>query len=289
MLLGFPEYQNPARALASALGIPFAMINVHRFPDGESKLTLPDQLAAHVVFCRSLHQPNDKLIELLLAAKTARELGAKRLTLVAPYLCYMRQDIAFNPGETVSQKIVGNFLAALFDDVITVDPHLHRIDTLAEAVPASNSIALSAAPAMSAFLGNKNQPLLIGPDSESQQWVEDIAQRGGHDFGVASKTRLGDREVIIKLPDINLQNRSIVLVDDVISSGETMAITAEECLAAGAREVDVLATHPLFAVGAEQRLREAGVTNIWSSDSIPHPSNAISLCEILAEAVGTLN
>ncbi len=103
---------------------------LHHFPDGESLIRLPPSLPEHVIVCRSLNQPNDKLIELLLCATTARELGAKRLTLVAPYLSYMRQDIANQPGEAVSQRIVGKLLAELFDDVLTVDPHLHRISSL---------------------------------------------------------------------------------------------------------------------------------------------------------------
>ena len=127
MILCFDDYEIQSRKLATALDIPCHIIQRHRFPDGESKLTLPDKLSQHVLICRSLDQPNEKLVELLLAAKTARELGARKLTLIAPYLCYMRQDIAFHPGEAISQPIIGNFLAGLFDNVITVDPHLHRI------------------------------------------------------------------------------------------------------------------------------------------------------------------
>ena len=288
MLLGFSDYAGPGRALSNALKLEFAEIDVHRFPDGESKLTLPPQLPAHVVICRSLDRPNDKLIELLLAAKTARQLGARRLSLVAPYLCYLRQDMAFAPGEAVSQKIIGEFLATLFDDVITVDPHLHRVHELAEAVPTRHSLALSAAPAMSSLLRSQPQALLMGPDSESRQWVQDIAERSGLDYAVASKTRLGDRQVRISLPATSLHERNVVLVDDVISSGETLAIAAQQCLQQGAREVNVLVTHPLFAVGAEQRLHQVGVKNIWSSDSIPHATNAISLTAILATAVRSL-
>ena len=98
---------------------------------------------------RTLNNPNEKLVELLLAAQTARTLGASHLTLVAPYLAYMRQDIAFQPGEAVSQRIVGRFLAGLFDAVITVDPHLHRVATLQEAVPVTQAVVLSGAPLLS--------------------------------------------------------------------------------------------------------------------------------------------
>lgn len=288
MLLGFDDYDPQAQALARKLDMAYAQIEVHRFPDGESRVTLPQKLPPHAVLCRSLDRPNDKLIELLLAAKTARQLGAARLSLVAPYLCYMRQDLAFHPGEAVSQKIIGEYLAGQFDDVITVDPHLHRIAELREAIPLANSIALSAAPLMSDFLRARNHPLLLGPDTESRQWVQGIAEVGGLDYGVCSKTRLGDREVKIRLPDIPLKAREVVLIDDVVSSGETTAISAEHCLAAGASRVDVLVTHALFAEGAEQRLRQAGVKRVWSTDSIPHATNAIALAGILSASVRAL-
>ena len=115
-ILGFSDYAEPSQRLASELGARHALIDVHRFPDGESKITMPPALAGHLVFCRSLDHPNDKLIELLLAARTARASGATTLTLVAPYLCYMRQDIAFHPGEAISQRIVGRMLADMFDN-----------------------------------------------------------------------------------------------------------------------------------------------------------------------------
>lgn len=289
MLLGFEQYEAQAQRLATALELPYARVAVHRFPDGECKVTLPTELPEHVVFCRSLDRPNEKLIELLLAASTARRLGASRLTLVAPYLCYMRQDTAFNAGEAISQPIIGRFLADLFDDVITVDPHLHRTHYLKDAIPASHAVALSAAPAMSAFLRAHPDILLLGPDAESEQWVSSIAEHSGLDFAVASKYRLGDCKVRIDLPDKDIGQKAIVIIDDVISSGETIAMAAQQCLAGGAKRVDVLVTHPLFAPGAIERLQQAGVGAIWSSDSIPHPSNSIPLADMLAKAVQAIS
>jgi ribose-phosphate pyrophosphokinase len=283
MLLGFADYSDQARALATAIDLPYAQADVHRFPDGESKVTLPANIPPRLVICRSLDRPNSKLVELLLTARTARELGAEHLTLVAPYLCYMRQDIAFNPGEAVSQKIVGAFLAALFDAVITVDPHLHRVETLQQAVPLEHSTALSAAPLMAGFLKRQNDPVLLGPDAESLQWVRSIAKLCGLEYCVCSKERMGDRQVRIQLPDFDFHGRNVVLIDDVVSSGETMASASRSCLAAGAKRVDALVTHALFAPGAEERMLQSGIAEIWSTDSIAHASNSISLAPLLAE------
>ena len=286
--LGFPEYDSQARALADALHAPYAVVDVHHFPDGESRLRLPPGLPDHVILCRSLDRANDKLVELLFAAEAARASGASRLTLVAPYLCYMRQDKAFEPGEVVSQKIIGRFLASLFDTIITVDPHLHRVHCLEDAVPAKRAVALSAAPAMGDFLAERpGQPLLVGPDEESEQWVQAVARHAALNYVVAHKSRHGDRSVKIRLPGHDYAGVDAVLIDDVASTGHTLAEAASALKAAGARRIDVLVTHAVFAGGALDTLRRAGVNHVWSSDSIPHPSNAFALSTLLAGAVNT--
>ena len=289
MLLGFSDYKEQAEALADALGVPCRIVQTHRFPDGENKITLPSSLPGHVIICRSLDHPNEKLLELLLAAKTARELGAKLVTLVAPYLCYMRQDKAFEPGEAVSQRIVGSFLADLFDNVITVDPHLHRIQYLEQVVPATGALTLSATALMADFLAERLQnPVLLGPDSEAEQWVGAVALPNEWEYGVCEKLRSGDRQVEITLPEIDLRGRDVVIVDDVASSGHTLLQATEGCLAANARQVDVLVTHALLGDDAKQQLIRAGVGNIWSTDSVSHDSNVIPLHGLLRDAVLSL-
>ena len=289
IILCFDDYEEQSRTLARSLDVSCRTIQRHRFPDGESKLTLPGSFTEHVIICRSLDYPNEKLLELLLAAKTARELGAKELTLVAPYLCYMRQDKAFHPGEVVSQSIVGNFIADLFDNVITVDPHLHRIQRLEQAVPASRAVTLSATVLMAGFLQEHiKDPVLLGPDSEAEQWVSAVAAPGKLDYGVCEKVRTGDKDVEITLPEINLSGRSVVIVDDVASSGQTLAVAVKQCISNKAEQVDVLVTHALFAGDAKDRLIQAGVRNIWSTDSVGHESNVISLCPLLKDAVLSL-
>lgn len=286
LLLGFPEYREPARKLARAAGLDFAEVEVHRFPDGESLIRLPEHLPESVFICRSLDQPNAKLVELILAASTARELGAGKVGLVAPYLSYMRQDIAFRPGEAVSQQIVGKLLATLFDAVITVDPHLHRVHHLADAVPAPIALALSATEAMSDYLGDKlENPLLLGPDEESEQWVSAIAGKNQLEFCVASKLRLGDSDVRVSLPAADYRGRHIVLVDDVISTGRTIESTITELKPYQPGSITVMATHALFAGDALARLKSAGADHIWSGDSICHPTNRIALAAVLAPAL----
>ena len=285
MLLGFAEYQEQARALAAEAAMAYDDVLVHHFPDGESMVRLPAELPPEVVLCRSLDHPNDKLIELVLAAAEARSLGVKRLTLVAPYLCYMRQDRSFHSGEAVSQRIIGHLLAEHFDALITVDPHLHRVHSLEQAVPTGRSVALLATDPVGDFIGRQVPgALLVGPDGESGQWVARAAARAGTDYVVGSKTRLGDRDVDIDLRG-DFGGRDVVLVDDVASTGRTLEVAARIIQAQGPASLSVVVTHALFAGDALQRLEAVGIGNIWSTDSIPHPSNAIPLAPLLARAL----
>jgi ribose-phosphate pyrophosphokinase len=289
LILHFEEDRLGAERLASAAGLSLACIERHRFPDGELKLRLPAALPARVTLLRTLDHPNEKLIELLLAAHTARTLGAAHLTLVAPYLAYMRQDIAFTPGEAVSQHIVGKFLAELFDALITVDPHLHRVATLQEAVPVAQAVVLSGAPLLADLVAQRRPgALLLGPDEEAAQWVAQAAARHGFDHAVCRKVRHGDRDVHIELPALNVTGRAVVLLDDVASSGHTLARAAQLLRGAGAASVDVAVTHALFADDALQVIRAAGVGEVWSSDCIAHPSNAVSLAPQLGNALKQL-
>ncbi len=286
LLLCFEDELTLARKLADAAGLTLATVDRHVFPDGEIKLRLPTPLPPRVVLLRSLHDPNAKLVELLLTARTARELGAEHLTLVAPYLAYMRQDVAFQLGEAVSQRIIGSHLADLFDAVITVDPHLHRISSLKEAVPATQALALTAAPLLGDFVHSQcPDALLIGPDEESEQWITAAARQHHFDHGVCRKTRHGDRQVEITLPDVAVTGRAVVLLDDIASSGHTLAQTARLLLRSGARSVDVAVTHALFSGDALQVVREAGVGQIWSTDSVTHESNSVSIAPLVAAAL----
>jgi len=286
MILGFYDFRRQAMAVVEALDARYGEVGIHRFPDGESKVTLPEITDKHVVVFRSLHDPNDKLVELLLVSRALRNQGVKRLSLVAPYLCYMRQDCAFRPGEIVSQKIIGGFLAELFEDIVTVDPHLHRIRRLEEAVPARNPIVISAAPLFSRYLSERSdRPLLVGPDAESEQWVSAIAKGCGLPFAVALKQRLGDRAVAVETPDFQVKGHSVVLIDDVASTGTTLIEAVTKLRAQGIEKIDVLVTHPLFVENAVDKLLHCGVSEIGSSDSISHPTNVVFLAPILAETL----
>jgi ribose-phosphate pyrophosphokinase len=286
VLLAFDDESMLAARLAAALGWPLELIDVHHFPDGETRLRLPPRLPPQVAVLRGLQQPNAKLAPLLLAAAGARELGAGQITLVSPYLAYMRQDMAFTPGEVVSQRHLGRLLAAHFDAVITVDPHLHRVATMDEVVPGRRGVALTAAELLGRHVAQwVPRALLLAPDEEAGQWVRAAAAAGGLDHAVCLKQRHGDHDVEVALPSHPVAGRAVVLMDDVASTGRTLVAAARGALAQGAATVDVVVTHALFVGDALQRVHEAGVRQVWSSDCVPHPSNAVSVVPLLARAL----
>jgi ribose-phosphate pyrophosphokinase len=283
-----PSVIADATRLAARLGVPVHEIALHRFPDGELSVAV-GRAAATTILYVPLDQPNDKLLAILFAAEALRRAGARRLVLAAPYLCYMRQDAAFHEGEAISQRVVGRLLAETVDRVITVDAHLHRTKTIEEVFPGIEAVDLSAMPAIADFLraaGIGPATVVVGPDAESEPWVRDLAGRLALAHAVARKTRRGDRSVEIAFADPTLfKGRPALLVDDIVSSGGTLIACAKALTAAGATTIDAVITHALFAPELVGSLFEAGIRSIKSTDSVPHPTNAIALDGILADAL----
>lgn len=292
LVLAFDDEQTQAQAMAAALGVPMALVARHHFPDGECKLRLPPDLPAQLLLLRGLHQPHHKLVELLITVPAARALGARQVLLVSPYLAYMRQDMAFTPGEAVSQRHIAALLASQVDGLITIDPHLHRIQSLDEVMPGCRSQALTAAPLLGAWVARQVPgALLLGPDEEALQWVAQAGRQHGLPFAVCRKQRLGDRDVRVALPGAaqlpggTLAGRAVVLMDDVASTGRTLVEAASAALAAGAASVDVAVTHALFVGDALAQLRAAGVRHVWSSDAVPHATAVVPVAGLIAAAV----
>jgi ribose-phosphate pyrophosphokinase len=282
-----PSAADAARRLAARLGLSLHEIALHRFPDEELRVTVGPPSATTIVYA-SLHQPNDKLLALLFASEALRRGGAKRLVLAAPYLCYMRQDAAFHAGEAISQKVIGPLLAKSFDRVVTVDAHLHRTKDIGAVFPGIEAANLSAMPAIAEALraGFDRQTVIVGPDEESRSWVRDLATRLGVAHAVARKNRRGDRSVEMTFADASVfAGRPALVVDDIVSSGGTLIACAKALQAAGASAIDAVVTHALFPPELVGALFAAGIRSVKSTDSIPHPTNAIALDRILADAL----
>jgi ribose-phosphate pyrophosphokinase len=283
-----PSSVSDAARLGAYLGISVHEIAIHKFPDGEFRVTVARPTPLTIVY-GSLDRPNEKLLALLFAAESLRRNGARRLVLVAPYLCYMRQDTAFRAGEAISQNVVGRILAGAFDHVITVNAHLHRIASIRDVFPGIETQNLSAMAAVAAVLrtaGLDPATVVIGPDAESQPWVSELARRLGLTAVVAQKTRHSDRSVEVVLAEPKaVVGRPVLLIDDIVSSGGTLIACARSVIAAGATVVDAVVVHALFPPELLADLARAGIRSVRSTTSVPHPTNAIPLDEVIATAL----
>ena len=263
---------------------------VRTFPDGEVYVRIDSDVAGRdVVLIGSLDRPADKVLPLLLLAATAKDLGARRVGLVAPYLSFMRQDSRFAPGEGVTSAYFARLLSDSFDWLVTVDPHLHRWQSLDEIYRIPSRVA-RAAPAIAAWVSREvTRPLLVGPDAESEQWVAAVAAECGAPYVVLEKIRRGDRDVSVSAPDVTgHEGRTPVLVDDIISTARTMIETVLQLARARMAPPICVGVHGLFAAGAYDDLRAAGAARIVTCNTIPHDSNAICVYDAIAAATAPL-
>ena len=289
LIAAMPGENAPATRLAAAMNTPMQEVAVHRFPDGESRVRAISAAKTTIIYC-SLDRPNEKLVELALAASALRDLGAERLVLAAPYLCYMRQDAAFEKGEAVSQRTIGRMLSNWFDCIVTIEPHLHRVRSLHEVFPNTETTAISAAPLLGQLIkkicSDVASALIVGPDLESQKWAKAVAFELGASCAVLKKTRKGDKSVSVSLSDNAIvAGKRVYLVDDVASTGETLAAAALLVKSNGAQRIEALIVHALFDETADRHMHKAGLSHLWSTDSVRHPTNAIEVAPLLADAL----
>ncbi len=283
LLIPMPGNSSLAEELRSCFPCQIVTPQLHRFPDDEVRVTLLGDFAGcDVQVLCSLDRPDDKMLPIVFIAELARELGARRVGLIAPYLAYMRQDIRFNPGEAISSRPFARLLSQTFDWILTVDPHLHRYKSLCE-IYSIRTRVVHAAPALARWISaNVPTPVLIGPDGESAQWVSEVANDCAAPYTVMRKVRRGDRTVDVEFVDEHkLTGRTPVLVDDIISSGQTM-LSAIKALGRRSSVAPIcVAVHGVFAANAYDELLRSGAS-VLSTNTIYHPSNAVSLASQIA-------
>ena len=272
------------RGLCPAWPAEAGALSLHRFPDGETLVRLDTTpRGREVALVCTLHEPDAKILPLLFAAAAASEQGATSVGLVAPYLAYMRQDRSFHPGEARSAAHFAQLLSSHFDWLVTVDPHLHRYRSLDEIYRIPNAV-VPAAPLLAEWIAaNVRQPLLIGPDEESRQWVSAVADAAKAPWLVLEKVRSGDREVAIRVPDVERwKAHTPVLVDDIIASGGTQIHLVRQLRKQGLPPPVCMAVHAVFAPFAYWGLLQAGAGRVVTANTIKHDSNAIDLSPAVA-------
>lgn len=291
ILFSLPGNEELTANLEQQLKTETGDTTIRQFPDGETYVRiLSDVKDKCVVLVATLHQPDEKLLPLYFLSQTAKSLGAKCTCLVAPYLAYMRQDKVFKPGEGITSDYFGKLISGFADSLITVDPHLHRRSSLHEVYKIPSEV-VHAANAISKWVKeNVENPVLVGPDSESEQWVSEVAAAAGAPFMVLEKTRHGDRDVEVSMPHVEeFKRHTPVLVDDIISTARTMIETIGHLKNFGMKAPVCIGVHAVFAGSAYQHLINAGA-EVVTCNSIPHESNRIDLSSILAARIlATMN
>jgi ribose-phosphate pyrophosphokinase len=279
-----------ASRLAARLGATVGAVEHRRFPDRECYLRLQQEVAGRAaVVVAHLQPPDETAMGLMFLAGALREQGASRVGLVLPYLPYMRQDTQFRAGEAFSSRTFAGWLWGWVDWLVTVDPHLHRLSSLDEIFSVPTRVVPSAPAVADWVRAHVPEPVLLGPDDESAQWVAAVAARIGCPWRVMHKQRLGDREVQMALPPLaDLAARTPVLLDDIISSGQTMAQAVRQLRAAGLPAAVCIAVHGVFAEGAWPLLQAAGAARVLTCNTLPGPGEQIDVLPAIAAAVAQL-
>lgn len=279
-----PDSASFARRLARSAGLPARLVAVRRFPDRESLVCAAPSVGRSVALVAQLHDPDPKVLRVLFAVDALRRSGAERVVLVAPYFPYMRQDAVFEPGEALAQQVFAGVIGRAVDEIVTLEPHLHRVRNLS-AVAGCDAPALPAASLLADWCAKRRgRPVLVGPDAESEPWVRALARRAKLPWVVGRKERFGDRRVRVAFPDLPAADRAI-LVDDIASTGATLAAASRALRRSGLRHVEAVVVHAIFAAGAMRRIRDAGIQRISSCDTIPHPTNAIATAGYFAQTL----
>ncbi|WP_373056381.1 ribose-phosphate pyrophosphokinase [Zunongwangia sp. H14] len=290
ILFSLPGNEELTALLAKKMDAEIGEATLRKFPDGESYTRILSHVKDKcVVLVCTLHEPDEKLLPLYFLSHTAKSLGAMCTCLVAPYLAYMRQDKIFNEGEGITSGFFGNLISGFADSLTTVDPHLHRINSLGQVYHIPNTVIHAADDISRWIKSNVENPVLIGPDSESEQWVSEVAKNAGAPFTVLQKVRHGDRDVEVSVPDVDkYKNATPVLVDDIISTARTMIETVSHLKTAGMKPPICIGIHAVFSDNAYQNLLDSGVEKIVTCNTIPHPSNTIDLSDVITKEVKEL-
>ncbi len=266
----------------------YSELFVEKFPDNEIHIKFNARLIKNkkVILVQSFYDEIDScLIEVMFAARTAKELGASSVSLMAPYFPYMRQDKMFSPGEVASIHVLGEILSKILDEIYILDPHLHREKTLGHIfnIPAHK---LTANPLIAKYIKNNiKKALIVGPDWESYKWARKTAELIGCESTILLKTRHSARNVDVKFQEkVNVKGKNIVLVDDMISTGNTLIKTIEALKKLGVKKVTCIAVHGIFVEKALEKLRKTGA-KVITSNSLPNKSAKIDVSVLFAEKI----
>jgi len=277
-VIGGTASKTVAEDLSKELEVPLAKTISKRFPDDELYVRILDDVSKKDVIIVQTTYPDSNIIELFLLQDAAKEAGANKITTVIPYLGYGRQDKKFEAGEPISAKAIAALISQQADNIITVDPHKeHILDFFI--VPA---FSCSAIPEISSYLKNKEIDMVLAPDKGALERTKQASKIIGCNFDYMEKTRIDGTTVEIKPKNLDVNDKKIAIIDDIISTGGTMAQSIKELKKQGAKQVFVACTHGLFAGEAVKKITSAGCNEIISTDTIKSDFSKVKIAPSIA-------
>lgn len=276
--------------VAAELKTKYLDTEIKMFPDGEIYVRfLGDVTKEEVVVIQSLgHQPNQYLVELFLMLDALKDLKAKRIVTVLPYFAYARQDERFKPGEAISLQTVSRLIeAAGADHIFTIDSHRHRVidqDRLTK-VPLDDLTAMTELAKYVNSTFSLKDPAVIGPDAEAGAWAKIAADTLGIEYDALEKKRYDAETVEIKPRTLDVKNRDVLIVDDIISTGNTIIKAIDVLKKNGANDIYVACTHPLLVLNALVRIYKAGAIDVVGTDTVLSSISHVTVAPVIANAV----
>jgi len=285
IIFALPGNESLAKNIANAIHAEEGQVIIREFPDGETYIrVLSDVKNRKIVLVCTLIDPNKKMLPLYFLSKTIKSLGAMSVCLVTPYLSYMRQDKVFISGEGVTSEYFASLISGFVDKLITIDPHLHRRKNMNEIYTIPSEILHTSLLISSYIRKHIKDPILIGPDVESKQWVSVIAEKANAPFIILEKTRHGDKNVSVTFPSIEkFKDHTPVLVDDIISTARTMIETVKHLKKTNMKPPVCIGVHAVFSDNSYESLKDSGVGQIITCNTIEHESNKIDITKLIAK------
>ncbi|HEY8863211.1 MAG TPA: ribose-phosphate pyrophosphokinase [Candidatus Dormibacteraeota bacterium] len=282
-----------AEKISKIIDVPLTDPRLRRFPDGEINVKIEDSMRGHDVFVIQPTSPpvNEHLMELFIILDALRRASAGRVTAVVPYYGYARKERKTQPREPITAKLVANFITlAGADRLLLLDLHAEAIEGFFD-VPTDH---LSPHRIIADYLKtlNLNRLTIVAPDAGGGRRAEAVANNLAAPIAFGYKRRSSDDEVEVIAVSGDVKGRDCVVVEDIITTGSTIAKLAVALRNQGASKVLIAATHPVLTGDAVEKLKRADVDEVIVTDSVPispeklgPPITVLSVAPLLAEAI----